>query len=147
MNQKAQANLARFCAYQERSPFEVLEKMERQGVPPEEMEEIIHWLEENNFLNENRFARTFAQSKFNSSKWGKIKIRFHLENKKITKKAIEEALNSIDNETYLEALEQLITEKGEKVLADNTYKKNYKIARFLIARGFEPDLIWHYLRV
>lgn len=147
MNQEVTAKMAKYCAFQERCKNEIIEKLKSCSISTEEKKEILNWLEENNFVDDKRFAITFAQSKFKSKKWGRIKIRHHLENKNLSENIISEALETISEKDYMSLFEKLLKEKQETTTGDNDYNKNHKIARFLIARGFEPDIIWHYLRV
>lgn len=139
--------MARYCAYQERCSFEVNDKLSALGCSPELIEEVIEELQENNFLDDMRFALTFAESKFRLKRWGKVKIRHHLEHKGITELQIIKALNQIDEREYLEVFYTLIDEKKRKLNESNEYTLNYKIGQFLISRGFEGDLIWEHLRV
>jgi len=139
--------MARYCAYQERCSFEVNDKLSALGCSQELIEEIIEELQQNNFLNDMRFACTFAESKFRLKRWGKVKIRHHLEHKGITELQIINALKQIDEKEYLEVFYALIEEKKRKLNESNEYTLNYKIGQFLISRGFEGDLIWEHLRV
>lgn len=139
--------MAKYCAFQERCSHDIIEKLSSYNIPTAEKEDILNWLKENNFVDDKRFAITFAQSKFNSKKWGRIKIRYHLENKNLPENIISEALETISEEDYISLFEKLLEEKMKTTTGDNDYNKNHKTARFLIARGFEPDIIWHYLRV
>ena len=60
---------ANFCAYQERTHAEVRERLQKWEVWGDEAEEIIAYLIEDNFLNEERFAKIFAGSKFRVKQW------------------------------------------------------------------------------
>ena len=139
--------MARYCAYQERCTSEVYDKLSASDCSAELTEEVIEDLKQNNFLNDMRFALTFAESKFRLKKWGKVKIRHHLEHKGITEAQIIKALNQIDEKEYLEIFHALVNEKRRKLNESNEYTLNYKIGQFLMSRGFEGDLIWEHLRV
>lgn len=139
--------MAKYCAFQERCTSEVREKLRNAGQNENDAEEIILWLTKNNFIDNKRFAITFAEGKFRSKKWGKMKIRFHLEKKEIDEPLINIALEQISDEDYRNTFEGLLKEKQRITKGSNAYNKNHKIARFLISRGFEPDMIWEYLRV
>jgi regulatory protein len=64
----------RFCAYQERCHKEVAQKLYELGASAQESDEIIAHLIQNNFLNEERFARSFARGKHRIKKYGKVRI-------------------------------------------------------------------------
>ena len=65
-----------YCAYQERCHREVKEKLYSYGLRKAEVEEILSFLIEENYLNEERFAVQFAGGKFRIKQWGKKKIQY-----------------------------------------------------------------------
>ena len=67
-----------YCAYQERSTYEVKNKLLQWGVSKQDIEEIISHLIEKNFLNEIRFAQAYAHEKFHINGWGRYKIKYAL---------------------------------------------------------------------
>ena len=129
-----------FCAYQERSPSEVYQKMMKLGLHKQEITAAIEQLEEETFLDEFRFARVYARSKFRQKGWGKMKITNGLREKRISSKAIEEGLLEIVEEDYLEALREQAAKKAEELKGEKDKKP--KLLRFLASRGFESHLIW-----
>src|SRR6202000_3073498 len=95
----------RYCAYQERAQQEVRDKLYEWGLYPRSVETIISQLIESNYLNEERFAKAYAQGKFNQKHWGKIKIKQGLKLKQIPDKLIKKALETIDLSDYYAAIE------------------------------------------
>ena len=134
-----------YCAYQERSQQEVRDKLYAWGLWPDAVEQIIAGLIADNFLNEERFAKTFAQSKFNQKGWGRIKIKQALKLKKVPEVLIKKALQTIDAEAYTEKLEQILQKKATNLSEKDTYKRRYKLQQYAISRGFENDLIFDIL--
>ena len=130
-----------YCAYQERSQQEVRTKLYDWGLYPRDVEQIISNLIENNFLNEERFARIYAKSKFNQKSWGKIKIKQGLKLKKVPDKLIQKALNGIDGDEYLNRLSLLIQKKQSTIIEKDAYKKRFKLQQYALSRGYENDLI------
>jgi regulatory protein len=63
--------LQRYCAYQDRCHQEARRKLLDLGIYGDDLEEIISELISDNFLNEERFARSFARGKFRIKGWGK----------------------------------------------------------------------------
>ena len=57
----------------------------------------------NNYLNEERYALYYCKGKFNSRRWGKIKITNHLKNKGLDMTTINKGLNEISNKTKSKA--------------------------------------------
>lgn len=135
--------ISKYCAYQERSQWEVRNKLLELGIRGLELENIIALLIEENFLNELRFAEAIARGKFYQKKWGKIKIKALLKQHQISDYCIKKALSQIPNEEYYETLIQL----GQKKIAQirsttsNKYILLQKCATYLLQKGYETNLI------
>lgn len=130
-----------WCAYQERSQHETRQKLFDYGLFSADVEQIIVALIEENYLNEERFTFAFVSGKFNIKHWGKIKIRIELKKHKVSDYLINKALNSIDEEQYLIALEKVIEKKVKLASEKNKQKLIYKITQQVLGRGFESDLV------
>ena len=102
---------------------------------------LLGELMQHNFLNEERYARSFARGKFRIKKWGRIKIRLELKKKGVYSKCIDFAMQEIDDNDYLETLKELLQKKSRLVKEPNSFKKKIKLKRYLVSRGFEFDLI------
>ena len=107
--------MAKYCAYQERSVKEVTDKLKTFEISEKEREEIIHYLIDNKFVNDERFARAFVRGKINQSGWGVNKIRFHLIQKGVSKDIIDEALQSFDVEAYRQRLIDILKVNSKTV--------------------------------
>ena len=137
----AQAKAEHYCVYQERSQQEVRAKLYEWGVYPSVIEQVITRLIGDNFLNEERFARAYAQGKFNQKHWGRIKIKQGLKLKRVSDKLINKALQGLDGDEYLKVLAQLLEKKADKLQEREPYKRRYKLQQYAMSRGFENDLI------
>ena len=94
------------------------------------------------FLNEERFAKSFARGKFRIKKWGKVRIVRELKFRKITDYNIKSALTEIDFDDYYLTFNQLAEKKCDSIKESNVYKKRKKIADYLLYRGWEADLVY-----
>lgn len=130
-----------FCAYQERSQKEVRYKLVEWGMRGDELEEIISELILNNFLNEERFAKSYASGKFNIKHWGRVKIKQGLKLKGVPDKILQKAIYSIDDDDYLQTIEKLAIKKVESLNENDLFKRKNKLMSYLQAKGFETDLI------
>jgi regulatory protein len=130
-----------YCAYQERSQQEVRTKLYDWGLYPRDVEQIISNLIENNFLNEERFAKTYTKSKFNQKGWGRIKIKQALKFKKVPDVLIRKALLTIDGDDYLATLKNILQKKAALIKEKEGYKRTYKLQQYAMSRGFEADVI------
>ena len=147
MTQKeALQKMSKYCAYQERCQSEVRQKLKSFSLCEEEIESIICELIDQNFLNEERFAKAFVRGKFNQKDWGKNKIKQHLFQKEISAYCIKKGLEEINESDYLDTLERLAHRKKGTLKFSNQFNLNQKVARYLIGKGFESDLVWDYLR-
>ena len=143
---EAMAKIQRYCAYQERSHKEVKSRLYGYGLHESEVDEIIAQLITDGFLNEERFAKAFAGGKFRMKKWGKLKIKNELESLGLTKTCIQRGLKEIDSVDYAKTLKSLIKKKSEEITEENRYKKRDRVARFAIGKGYEPEVVWEYIR-
>jgi len=139
---EAKIKAGRFCAYQERTQQEVREKLLKLNVLKDEIEEIIAELISENFINEERFAKTYASRKFRLKKWGRNKIVQALVQKGLTQYCIDQGLKEIEERVYSDQLRELIRVRYEKLNEPNVFHKKHNISKYLITRGYEPDLVW-----
>jgi len=109
---------------------------------PIAIDEIIGHLIQENFLNEERFARSFARGKFNIKKWGKNRIVNELKQRDITKYNINLALKELEETAYLETLEKLAGKRLAQLTETNVFKKRKKLADYLLYRGWESPLVY-----
>ena len=135
-----------YCAYQERSHNEVRTKLYGYGLYSSEVDEIISSLITEGFLNEERYAKTFAGGKFRIKKWGRLKIINALEGNGISKTCIKSGINEIDQRDYLNTLLEILQKKINSLTDQDIFVKRDKIARYAIQRGFEPELVWALLK-
>lgn len=137
----AREKIQAYCAYQERCHMEVSMKLKSWGLIQEAIDLLIIELIEFNFLNEERYARSFARGKFRIKKWGKLKIRMALKKREVYFKCIDFAMLEIDDKTYLNTLKELLQKKNEILKETNLYKRKMKLINYLVNRGYEYDLI------
>jgi regulatory protein len=135
------------CAYQERCQQEMRDKLYEWGLHSEAVENIIANLISDNYLNEERFAKTYAGGKFRIKKWGRIKIKLELKKRKISDYCIKKAMQEIKDEEYIDTLKQIIAKKSKGIKGVQAHIRNYKIAQYAASRGFESDLIWDLLKL
>jgi regulatory protein len=139
---QAQQLLEQYCAYQDRCHKEVEAKLNSLNLIPEAKEQIIIHLIQQGFLNEERFARSFARGKFRIKKWGKLKITNALKQRGINSYLINKALTEIDESEYIDTLDTLVTKKLESLNETSVPKKKKKLIDFLKYRGWESHLIY-----
>ena len=133
-----------FCAYRDRSEKEVRQKLHSFGQSESTNEEIIQFLKNDRFIDDERFTENYVRSKFRSAQWGKIKIKSQLQLKGIRNTVIQQHLDSIEEESYLDTLKDTIAKWLRTHATDKDCKA--KLYRFLLSRGFENEVIMERLR-
>lgn len=139
--EQAKVKAESYCAYQERSQFEIRNKLYEWGLHQKDVEEIISELIEQNFLNEERFAIAYSLGKFRIKGWGKIKIRQGLKLKSIPDKLIMKSLKAIDDDDYVLMLKRILEKKSNTISERDPFKLRYLLTRFAASKGYELDLI------
>ena len=134
-----------WCAYQERCQQDARTKLYELGLWPEAVENIIVKLIEDNFLNEERFATTFARGKFTIKKWGRIKIKQELKQKRVGDYCLKKAMQQIDETEYMATLKKLIDSKRKLIKEKSPIKLNYKLMNYVLSKGYEKDLVFDIL--
>ena len=140
--EEALAKLQRYCAYQERCHEEVRSKLLDMGIYSDWRKEIIVQLIEENFLNEERFARSFARGKFRIKQWGRNRIRQELKKRKISDYCVRKAMEEIEEADYRSTLETALVKKNISLDEEDAYQRKAKLARYAVSRGFESELAW-----
>ncbi len=139
--QEAQIKMEQFCVYQERCHKEVVQKLREMRMIPQAIDQIVVHLIEQNYLNEERFARSFVRGKFRIKKWGRVKIERELKWRNISHYLIQKAMEEIEND-YLDIFEEVAQEKYESITEKNPLKARKKFADYLLYRGWESHLVY-----
>lgn len=133
--------LRHFCSFRERYSAEVEEKLLSLGTDKVRFPEIIEQLKKENFLNDARYAGSFASGKFRINHWGRRKIRYELAGRGIPEEVISRGLEEIDEEEYMQVLRDLVRKKFSEIKGEKKLTVRNKIFTFASGKGFESDLI------
>jgi regulatory protein len=131
--------LRKYCAYQERSPFEVYRKLGSLGLPKERQEEVVASLMEENFLDEFRFAEAFCQGKLNQKHWAPYRISIGLREHRIPKVTVDHVIAQIpqkkveENAFYL--VERWFQSKTRNKLFGAMQRRGYSLE--MISRVYD----------
>lgn len=134
--------LEHYCAYQERCHNEVEQKLRSMKMDQEEISIIVNHLISENYLNESRFACSFARGKHRIKYWGKNRIINELKSRNITSYNINLALKEITPEDYEVTFHTLAERHWESIRESDKLKKRKKFCDYLLRKGFESDLIY-----
>jgi regulatory protein len=135
---------ASYCAYQERTQDEVRKRLQKWEVWGDEADEIIAELISQNYLSEERFAKTYAGGKFRMKNWGKMKIKQELHRRGLSEYSIQQGMKEIPEESYLTGLKEVLIKKKAQLLRTETdkFKLKQKLVRFALGKGYESELVW-----
>ena len=138
--EEALKKLQNYCSYQERCHQEVQQKLKEMHMIPEAIDFITVQLIQDNFLNEERFAKTYVRGKFIIKKWGKHRLTQELKKKNVSKNNINQALKEIDEQEYIDTFNNLAEKRLKSIKEPNKLKKKKKLADYLLYRGWESHL-------
>lgn len=135
------------CSQREYCIQDIEEKLAKWEVNESEHQEIIKTLLAEKYIDHKRYIPAFINDKFAFNHWGKIKIRFHLKQKRIEDTVIKTFLDAIDRTSYNEVIKEEINKKKRLVKGVNEFDKNQKIARYVISKGFEPNIVFEIMKM
>jgi regulatory protein len=139
--EEALQKLRHYCRYQARCQSQVTRKLFELGVNKTEHRELIIQLIEDLYLNDEKYAISYATGKFRIKNWGRRKIRYELREKKLNDELIQKAMEQIDEEEYLVTLNKLIFERYNDLKHEQFLVRKKKTMDFLTQKGFEFDLV------
>ena len=128
------------CSGSEHCMSQILEKLSLWGVSDQDASNIMDYLVREKYIDNGRFARAYCHDKFCYNHWGRIKIRQMLRHLRLGDEEIEEGMETIDDEAYLEALNDVLRAKDRTLREKDIYLRKGKLVRHLLSRGFETDL-------
>jgi regulatory protein len=131
-----------FCAYQERCHDEVMQKLRAMKMDSNEIDDILAHLIQENYLNESRFACSFARGKHRIKFWGKVRIVNELKFRNISTYNINLALKEITSEEYEVNFNALAERNWHSIKESNGLKKRKKCCDFLLRKGYESNIVY-----
>jgi len=134
-----------YCLYQDRCIKEVKNKLYSFKVSSQLVENIVEYLIDNDYVNEERYTKMFIQGKLRIKKWGRIKLKYELRSKGIDIKTINEHINQINEEDYINYFNEFSTSKI-KFLKGTKDQKKRSFINYFTYRGWENNLIYQKLR-
>lgn len=139
--EEAKRKLESYCVYQERCHDEVQQKLRELNMIPQAADVIIAHLIEHDFLNEERFAASFARGKHRIKHWGRMRIVNELKARHISQYNINRALKEINDTEYIAFFNELAEKQWENTKETNLFKKKKKVMDFLLRKGYETSII------
>lgn len=128
-----------YCNYQERCKKEIYAKLSSFELNNDDMNFIVEFLQDEGFINDERYCRSYVKSKLNLKRWGINKIRLSLFEKGINKEIIDNVISEIDKDSYKEELLNLL--KNKKIDETDPYKRKAKLVRYAVSKGYSLSLV------
>ena len=138
--------LKTYCAIQDRCQWDVRKKLTEWGLMESTKDILMIELINEQFIDEERYARSFCRGKFKIKKWGRRKIAFELKKKNISAVCIQKGMEEIDEKEYLSELETQAEKKNKLIKDKNHFSRKSKLAKHLIDKGYESDLVWEKIK-
>jgi regulatory protein len=129
------------CAKRETCTPEIKKKLLNKGADSELCNAIIKQLKDEKFIDDVRYCNLYIDEKIRIHRWGKIKVSSYLRQKNIGKAIFEEILSNISEDLYVENINYHIAKKLKTLPDKTSFKTKVKIIRYLIAKGYENQLI------
>jgi regulatory protein len=141
------AKITRLCSRSEQCSPDIRKKIISEGIEEDVADEMMQSLKEENYLDDERYVKSYVADKFKFNKWGRVKMRYYLRLKGLPDEIILIGLNVIDHEKYKAILIKTMKDKAKTVKKKNKFEKMGQVIRFAQNRGFEPELIHRYMKL
>lgn len=138
---EAYARYSSLCARQECCQYDLADKMRRNGMQEEQIENVLRQLVEEGFVDDRRFSEAYVHDKVAFSRWGRIRIKMELEKRHVPSDIIRAALETVDEAVYEEQLLNLLESYGATVKAKSEYERRNKLIRHACNHGYEYDVV------
>lgn len=136
-----------YCAYQERCHQEVISKLKSMRMIPEAIDVIMVHLIEHDFLNETRFATSFARGKHRIKNWGIIRIVRELKMRGVSEYNIKQGLKELEMEDYHSNFDVLAEKHWNQMTEKNMMTKRRKFCDFLLRKGYDSSMIYDKMKL
>ena len=123
-----------------RSENELVQRLKLKKIPEETIREVISFLKEKRFIDDNVFAKAWLNSRLKRP-LGLRRIRQELRQKGIDKAVIETEVGSVKNYSEAETVLELAKERLGKLKAVEPIKAKRRVYEFLLRRGFSSQVV------
>lgn len=128
-----------YCDYQDRCKKEIFTKLDSFELSESDKSFIVEFIQDEGYINDERYCRSYVNSKLNLKKWGVNKIKLSLIAKGVDRDIIDEVISEIDQDSYKEELVNLL--KNRKINESDPYKRKAKLIRYAVGKGYSYSLV------
>ena len=134
-SRKARERALRLINYRDRTSSEIRRRLIGSDFPEKAVEEVVDQLSRAGLLDDGKFSRDWVKSRTASKPMGRLRLSHELRARGVEPKLVEEALESLDNETERQLAHSLASRKLDKMDAGDPSTKT-RLVSFLRRRGF-----------
>jgi len=138
---RARQKALRLLATKPRTEHEIKERLTEEGISPRSQQEVLVWLRERTFVDDEAYAKMYVESRMLSGKLGSRRVADELRRKGIDRAIIEDILRE-ENDTREDdsGLLALAQHRWDQLHREGDLRKrSKKVYDFLIRRGFSFD--------
>jgi len=133
----------RSISRRDRTVAEVRGFLERKQVDPEPLEHALEELAAAGWLDDERFAKRFAEDKRTIERWGAERIERELRRRGVPAEAIAAAAGGQDRDDEMGAALEILSQKAGRLDDDRERDRAW---RLLVRKGYEPELAYDAVR-
>ncbi len=139
---RAKDRALRLLSYRDRSEKEIRTKLQQIGYDGAIIEWVIDELKRLKFLDDERFAQSFAQTQMITRPVGEYYLRRELKNKGLEEPLIEQTIEQVfqEKDQSVVALE-LAAQRKKRYGNLDEIKAKKRVSDFLLRRGFDWDVV------
>ena len=134
----------RYLGFRDRTVAEIRRHLESKRVEPSTIDAAVLELERQEYLDDARFARRYAEDRRTLDAWGADRIERKLRSAGVDGELIAAALSSQDAGTELEAAVALLERRVRGAL--DTDRERERALGLLVRKGYDLDLAYDAVR-
>ncbi|WP_054956143.1 regulatory protein RecX [Paenibacillus dakarensis] len=138
--QRAYVEAIRFLERKPRTTQEIAQRLHQKGLTADGIEKTIMRLEQERLVDDELYAKQWAQQRITRQKKGRMWVRQELRQKGIETELIAEALHEVSEEDELESAYVIGQKKWQQTKGEVLDRKR-KTGAFLMRRGFTGEQV------
>lgn len=123
-----------------RSADELAQRLRLKKIPEETIKEVLSFLKEKDFIDDNIFARAWLNSRLKRP-LGIRRIRQELRQKGVDKEIIEQEVARVKDYSEAETVLGLAKERLSKLKGIEADVAKRRLYAYLLRRGFSPEIV------
>ena len=143
---KAKNQALKYLSYRDRSKWEITQYLEKKQHSHLVIQQTLEYLENFDYVDDQRFALQWGQFKINKKKLGRNRLYLELLNKGIARETLENILSTLyENNPEIQLAKECASKKWESLKGVEADKKKRRLFQHLKRRGFSADIIYQSL--